>query len=153
MYMLGNNSRAELEGVHPDLVAVVKRAIEIVPVDFTVLDGLRTPEEQAEYVQRGVSKTMASKHLRQEDGFGHAVDLVPFINGKVRWEMQACIQIAREMATAAAELKVRIVWGGGWAELGTHDAAEIVTRYIEHKRKWGEPVFIDGPHYELATIY
>jgi peptidoglycan L-alanyl-D-glutamate endopeptidase CwlK len=41
-YKLGARSIANLRGVHPDLVAVVKRAIELTPIDFTVTEGLRT---------------------------------------------------------------------------------------------------------------
>lgn len=84
-YSLGSKSRAELKGVHPDLVGVVERAIQITTQDFSVHDGLRTEAEQREYVRTGASQTMNSMHRTQADGFGHAVDLVPFINGKLRW--------------------------------------------------------------------
>jgi peptidoglycan L-alanyl-D-glutamate endopeptidase CwlK len=79
-YSLGARSLAELEGVHPKLVEVVKRSIELTTQDFAVHDGLRTIAEQREYVRRGVSKTMNSMHMRQEDGYGHAFDLVPYIS-------------------------------------------------------------------------
>ena len=80
-FVLGAKSRAELQGVDPDLVRVVERAIAITPVDFTVHDGIRTVAEQKRYVAEGVSWTMRSRHLE-----GKAVDLVPWINGKPRWE-------------------------------------------------------------------
>jgi len=35
-YTLGKRSLQNLSGVHPDMVAVVKRAIEITDKDFTV---------------------------------------------------------------------------------------------------------------------
>jgi len=63
---------------------VVERATEITSVDFAVHDGLRRIEEQREYVARGVSQTMASKHLPQADGYAHAVVLVPWIGGRLR---------------------------------------------------------------------
>ena len=44
-YSLGRNSLRELKGVHPDLVCVVKRAIEITKQAFTVHDGARTLDE------------------------------------------------------------------------------------------------------------
>ena len=87
MFKLGKRSKRELEGVHPDLVRVVKTAIKLSDIDFTVTDGLRTISEQAELVKRGASKTMRSNHLKQlETGYGHAVDLVGLLNGKARWE-------------------------------------------------------------------
>ncbi|MDX1474690.1 MAG: M15 family peptidase, partial [Reinekea sp.] len=75
-YVLGKKSLQELRGVDDSLVAVVKRAIELTSVDFSVHDGLRTLEEQKELVKKGASTTLSSKHI---DGL--AVDLVPYING------------------------------------------------------------------------
>lgn len=88
-YALGAASRRELVGVHPDLVRVVERAIEITRCDFTVHDGIRTVEEQKRHVANGFSKTMKSKHLE-----GRAVDLVPWIDGKPRWWWPQIYQIA-----------------------------------------------------------
>lgn len=76
--ILGARSLGRLEGVHPDLVRIVKTAASISDLDFTVLEGLRTVERQKELVKQGASKTMKSRHLT-----GHAVDLAPMINGKI----------------------------------------------------------------------
>ena len=46
-------------------------------MDFSVKEGLRTLERQKQLVAQGKSRTMLSKHLVQEDGYGHAVDLYP----------------------------------------------------------------------------
>lgn len=77
MYQLGKTSLQRLDGVHPNLVRVVRRAIEITAQDFSVNEGLRTLERQRRLVASGASQTLNSKHLKQADGFGHAVDLVP----------------------------------------------------------------------------
>ena len=69
-FVLGRGSRKKLTGVHPDLVRVVERAIEITDTDFAVIEGLRSPERQRELVAAGASKTLRSRHLT-----GHAVDL------------------------------------------------------------------------------
>ena len=151
-YILGKHSRREFKGVHPDLIRVAERAIEITEQDFTNHDGIRMDEEQREYVRTGVSRTMASKHLRQPDGYGHAMDLVPYINGKLRWEMEACYEIARAVQKAARELGVPIRWGGCWGRLdtSTRDPALLVEEYVTRRRRQGRRPFIDGPHYELA---
>ena len=73
-FVLSRLSLSRLEGVHPDLVKVVKRAIEITEVDFRVSEGLRTKARQAELVKLGASQTQNSRHLT-----GHAVDLVAMI--------------------------------------------------------------------------
>lgn len=119
-YVLGARSMQRLAGVHPDLIAVVKRAIQITEVDFTVLEGLRTLARQSELVKAGASKTMRSRHLT-----GHAVDLGAWVAGEVRWDWPLYHYIAGAMKQAAAELGVAIVWGGDWV------------------------TFKDGPHYEL----
>lgn len=155
-YALGARSRAELVGVRADMVSVVERAIALTPQDFAVHDGLRTTIEQREYVRRGVSKTMASKHMRQADGFGHAVDLVPFVNGKLRWEWPPIFAIAAAVRRSAEELAVPLVWGGVWdrafLDLGetAGDMEKAVNAYVARRRGLGKTAFIDGPHWQLA---
>ena len=150
---LSKSSLRELTGVHPSLVAVVHRAIEITEQDFAVHDGLRTDQEQAALVASGASKTRNSKHIIQNDGYGHAVDLVPVINGKLRWEWGPIYMIAAAVDTAATELGVALRWGGVWdkplaAYGGSPEALrkETDAYCIRHP---GQD-FIDGPHFELA---
>lgn len=121
MFKLGPRSISRLRGVHPDLVKVVERAIQITPVDFTVLEGLRDPMRQRALVEAGASQTMNSRHLT-----GHAVDLGAWIDDEVRWDWPLYHKIAAAMKQAAKELDVSIVWGGDWKS------------------------FKDGPHFELA---
>lgn len=119
-FRLSRRSLERMQGVHPDLVKVVMLAIELTEVDFGVTEGLRTIERQREYVARGASKTMNSRHLT-----GHAVDLVAYIGAEVRWDWPLYHKIADAMKRAAKELNVPIVWGGDWTS------------------------FKDGPHFEL----
>ena len=63
-YNLSSRSKSRLEGVEEDLVKVVERAIELTEVDFGVIQGLRTMEEQKALVAKGASKTMKSKLLQ-----------------------------------------------------------------------------------------
>lgn len=120
MYSLGKRSRERLNGVHPDLVKVVERAIEISTVDFAVLEGLRTPERQKVLMEAGASQTLNSRHIT-----GHAVDLGAWVDGEVRWDWPLYSQIAKAMKAAAAELNIPIEWGGDWR------------------------TFKDGPHFQL----
>ena len=120
MYKLGERSQLRLKGVHPDLVRVVEHAIDISAVDFTVLEGLRTPERQKLLRDSGASQTLNSRHIT-----GHAVDLGALVDGEVRWDWPLYNQIAKSMKQAAKDLKVAIVWGGDWR------------------------TFKDGPHFEL----
>ncbi len=108
-FALGAKSLARLEGVHPDLVRVVKRAIEITPVDFTVTEGLRTVERQRALVAAGASQTMKSRHIT-----GHAVDLAALVMGEVRWDWPLYAKLAGAMKAAAKEVGVQLEWGGDW---------------------------------------
>lgn len=119
-FVLSKRSLQRLDGVHPDLVRVVKRAIQITVVDFTVLEGLRTLERQKQLVAAKASKTMNSRHLT-----GHAVDLGAYVAGEVRWDWPLYHQIGAAVKQAARELGVPIEWGGDWR------------------------TFKDGPHYQL----
>lgn len=121
MYTLGVRSKARLKGVHPDLVKVVERAINITTVDFTVLEGVRDPLRQKKLVEAGSSWTLNSRHIT-----GHAVDLGAWVDDQVDWSWPLYQQIAAAMKTAAKELNVPIVWGGDW-----------------------RPQYKDGPHFEL----
>ena len=120
MYKLGQRSRLRLKGVHPDLVKVVEHAINISAVDFTVLEGLRTPERQKALRNSGASQTLNSRHIT-----GHAVDLGALIDGEVRWDWPLYHKIGAAMKQAAKELNIAIIWGGDWRS------------------------FKDGPHFEL----
>lgn len=151
-YTLSVASRVRLRGVQPVLVAIVERAIEITEQDFTVYEGVRTRARQREYMARGVSRTLHSKHLLQPDGYGHAVDLVPWIGGRARWEWPAIYPIAAAMAQAARGFGVPLRWGGVWDRgLGgcgqTPD--EMRAAVLAYTQRHPGPDFLDGPHYEL----
>lgn len=158
-YKLGNTSQQRLVGVHPNLVKVVQRAIEITAQDFAVNEGLRTLERQRRLVASGASQTLNSKHLKQADGFGHAVDLVPWDdfdgNGtkEISWHWGHFYPIAEAMRAAAKELGVRVRWGGCWQCLNdtTKPAQELVADYSAVRRAAGKKAFMDGPHFELAA--
>lgn len=120
-FKLSARSKKRLKGVHPDLVAVVNRAIELTDIDFGVTEGVRSIETQREYVAKGASRTMKSRHLT-----GHAVDLVAYLGLRVSWEMPLYFQISAAMKAAAKEQGTRVKWGGDWK------------------------TFVDGPHFHLT---
>lgn len=118
--VLGQRSLSRLEGVHPDLVRVVKKAAAMSSIDFTVLEGLRTQSRQKQLMELGATKTMNSRHLT-----GHAVDIAPMVGGTVRWDWPLYNQLAVIIKGAAVAEKVPLTWGGDWR------------------------TFKDGPHWEL----
>ncbi|MNH79281.1 Peptidoglycan L-alanyl-D-glutamate endopeptidase CwlK precursor [compost metagenome] len=119
-YRLSVRSRDRMKGVHPDLVKVVERAIQLTSIDFMITEGLRTPARQAELVKAGASRTNNSRHIT-----GHAVDVAALVEGQVRWDWPLYGRIAAAFRQAAKELRVPLTWGGDWPKLR------------------------DGPHFEL----
>ena len=120
-FILSRRSLKNLEGVHEDLVLVVKRALEITPIDFTVIEGIRSKERQKKLFESGDSKTMRSRHLT-----GHAVDLAAWVDGKIDWHWEYYEKIAEAIKAAGKELGIAVEWGGDWKS------------------------FKDGPHFQLT---
>ena len=149
MFKLSGRSIDKLEGVKPELVEVVEKAITLTKVDFGVIEGLRTEEKQRELVAAGASQTMKSKHLT-----GDAVDLMAYVNGRGCWELNVYDEIADAMKEAAYELDVKILWGAAWnikdLALWEGTAEEAMNHYIDERRGQGKRPFIDAPHFELS---
>ena len=152
-FKLSSKSKKKLDGVHPDMVAVVERAIELTDVDFGVTYGVRTLAEQKKLVASGRSQTMKSKHLKQDDGYSHAVDVVAYDGKDVVWEINVYDNICDAFKQAAIEKGVSIKWGAAWSEGDIRSykgTAEFhMNRYIDLRRGQGRRPFIDGPHFEL----
>lgn len=119
-FVLGARSLKRLEGVHPHLVKVIKSAIACSPMDFTVLEGMRTLARQKQLMAAGATRTMNSRHLT-----GHAVDIAPYVAGQVRWDWPLYHELAKTVKKCAADHDIPIQWGGDWRS------------------------FKDGPHWEL----
>lgn len=113
-YYLGKTSLKNLNGVHPDLVRVIVRAIQITKYDFGVSEGERTLAKQKQEVAEGDSSTLDSLHLEQDDGFSHAVDIFGYVNGKADYSSKVMNKIAQAMFTAAIDEGVQLEWGGFW---------------------------------------
>ena len=129
MYKLSKKSLSRLEGVHPDLVKVVLRAIEISKMDFGVAEGVREKDRQKMLYETGKSTTLMSLHLPQEDGYSHAVDLYAWVDGKASWKHEDFRWVIQAMFTAAIELGIQIEAGGLWR------------------------TFLDSPHFQLNRKY
>lgn len=119
-HKFSQRSLDRLKGVHEDLVKVMLEAIKESPYDFGITEGLRTPQRQKELFDKGLSRTLQSRHLT-----GHAVDIAVWVDGKVNWDFPKYQDVAEHILKVAKELKVPLVWGGMWRGLR------------------------DGPHFEL----
>ena len=138
MKTFGQRSINNLKGVHPTLVLLMNTAIKDSPIDFIIVQGVRTTIEQAEFYSWGRTKlnpntgkmtkvTNAdgiknkSNHQIKADGYGHAVDLYPFFDGKVQVNYKDTIAklkiIAEHIKKVAKSINIKIVWGGDFKSL------------------------------------
>ena len=150
-FKLSQRSLDRLEGLDERLIAVVTSAIHLSKIDFGVICGMRTLEEQRALVEKGASQMMKSKHLD-----GHAVDLMAYIGSRGSWELNLYDEIADAMAEAAREVDVPIRWGAAWtvsniAQFHGGTMEDAMNSYIDERRSQNRRPFIDGPHFELMV--
>jgi len=150
-FALGTTSEANLIGVEPKLICCVRYAIKRTAQDFGVFEGLRSLERQKKLVAAGASRTLDSYHLD-----GHAVDLVPYVDGRLQWQAPCCIEVAKWMHAASLALSVRLVWGAVWdrelASLSATDLEDEVDGYVRRYKQAhpGKKPLIDYPHFQLV---
>ena len=106
--------------VHPDLIKLAYKALQLSSVDFGVIEGVRTLERQRELVQEGKSQTLKSRHLS-----GHAIDVFAYPTPLGSWDFKYYQEIAMAFKTASQILNIPVEWGGDWK------------------------TFCDGPHFQL----
>lgn len=129
MFKLSDRSANRLRGVHPLLQACVCLAMrKYSQVDFGVGAGaLRTEQEQRMLVLSGKSKTMDSKHLPQEDGFSHAVDLYPSGYKNIDEIPDNIWKAVKEaMSDAAIQLGIELTHGLDWGWDSPHHEIKLI---------------------------
>ncbi len=125
-FKFGARSLARLATVHPDLRRVMHNALATSDLDFKILEGVRSRKRQRQLVASGASTSMNSRHLAHpSDGLARAVDVAPYLDGRVSWDWPLCHKLAGQIKRAATEQEVAIEWGGDWK------------------------IFKDGPHWQL----
>ena len=165
MHVFGAGSEARLQGLHPDLVKVLRRALQLSAQDFTIIEGVRSDEQcyinfgkgrtvseclaggcPAQYAQPGAAKVtwlghaLSSNHRKHSDGYGHAADIYPYpvslvLNQPASKFEPLFDQLATAMFAAAGEMNVPIRWGADW-------------NMNKIPRERGET---DNPHFELRS--
>ena len=152
-FNLSQKSFKKLAGVNPLLQDTVKEAIKVTKVDFGVIYGVRTFDEQKRLYDAGRSQTMNSKHLLQDDDTGHAVDLMAYDGKNPSWELSVYDDIADAMKAAAKITGAKIRWGAAWnidnIVEWDRPMEDAMNNYIDVRRAQGRRPFIDGPHFEL----
>jgi peptidoglycan L-alanyl-D-glutamate endopeptidase CwlK len=129
-----NRSLKNMEGLHPDLIRVLNRALQTSQTMFVVTEGLRSPERQKELKRIGATKTLKSRHLKQADGYGHAFDFYAYVDtnkdGKITFfeemaNVRLMLGIADSIKKAAVDEKVSITYGGDWRKFKDYPHFEL----------------------------
>lgn len=112
-YKFGEASLTKLFTVESRLQIVMHSAIDTGIIDFAVIEGHREKNIQDDYYTNGMSKVKwpDGKHNKVPS---EAVDVAPFINGKVSWNKLHCCVLAGVILSCAAKLSIGIRWGGNW---------------------------------------
>lgn len=129
MYKFSKKSLEKINNFkfHPKLRQLLNEAIKTSPIDFTVIETVRTIEQQKIYVAKGTSKTMKSRHIPSvnKSGLCEAFDIAPYpINWK---DIKRFILLSQHIKNTAKKLGISIFWGGDFK------------------------TFFDAPHYELKN--
>lgn len=129
MAKFSKRSLGNLEGVHPALVRLMEAAIVDTPVDFTIVEGVRTTARQKALYAQGRTApgprvtnadgvTHKSNHQPHADGYGHAADVYPYVDGSVRVDepyVDALLtDLAAHVKNVARNLGIAVTWGGDW---------------------------------------
>lgn len=99
---------------HPKLRYLLNEAIKTSPIDFAVIETVRTIEQQKINVAKGVSKTMRSRHIPSvnKSGLCEAFDIAPYpINWK---DIKRFILLSQHIKNTAKRLGINIEYGGDW---------------------------------------
>ena len=109
----------------PTLRLLLMEAIKDSPIDFTVLETVRTLEKQKEYYAKGTTKTLKSRHIpnTNKSGYSEAADIAPY---PINWnDINRFRKLSEHILKKAEQLNIPITWGGNFKTL------------------------VDMPHYEL----
>ena len=118
MYKFSQRSLDNLKNVDERLVRICNELIK--RVDYTVIEGFRTPERQKELYDKGFSKidgiTKKGKHNYSPS---LAIDIIPYKKGHNPFDGSKESDImfnnlAKEFKQVAKELGINITWGGDW---------------------------------------
>lgn len=116
MYVFGKTSKEKLSTCDIKLQQVLELALSYGIVDFSVICGHRTLEEQQDAFKKGNSKidgiTNKSRHQTIPS---QAVDVIPY---PCDWnDKESFYKLATVIFKASNELGVKLNWGGHWKSL------------------------------------
>lgn len=130
MYKFGKSSLEKRETLHPKLQKICDEVIK--HLNISILQGVRTVDEEKALVAQGKSMTMNSKHLPDVNGKSRAMDIALY---PIDWDNDSQFTLVAGYILGIAEMMgIKLVWGGDWnRDFNTKDTG-----------------FMDNDHFQLA---
>lgn len=130
-YKFGKRSEAQLATCHTDLQLIMRESLKVSPIDFGIVEGHRSVQDQQKYFKAGKSKIDGIKTKSKHNvSPSEACDLVVVVPGKASHSYEirhlsylaGVIHAVAELLLVQGRIKHAIRWGGNWDEDG-----EIIT--------------------------
>lgn len=127
MFKLSKRSLSRMEGVHPELILVFKKAIEVSPIDFGIPGdgGVRTAERQNEmFLDPGIIThcdgfdEISNHQIAEGEEFGRALDFYAYVRGRASWNKNHLAMVAAVILSTNrrllmdGEITIKLKWGG-----------------------------------------
>ena len=132
-YKFGKRSLQKLAHVDPRLEELCIDVLEISQIDFAIVHGYRTPEEQNALFLKGKSKKDGYKNKSMHQ-LKKAIDFVPTFSGRQRWDAWESAAYIAGLFTAVARFKsIRLRNGALWTSFKLIEENKILkdTWHIE----------------------
>lgn len=130
MFVFGKRSKKKLKNVNEVVKRVCKRALAESTVDFSVIDGFRTQEQQKEMYDKGVSELDGTNNISDHQT-GMAIDVIPVLKGKNIWDTEdlevrsAWLEVYRAFMRAGMKEGAQLEFGLGYNISGGRDWPHI----------------------------
>ena len=118
-FKFGKGSEQKLATLKPELVKVARRALELSPIDFTIVQTARTVAQSQANINNGTSflkDPSKSKHITNQ-----ALDFAPLKDGKIDWnDREAFWAVKKAFEQAGKELGIKLRFGADWNNSGDY---------------------------------
>ena len=130
MFKFGTRSQEKLLMVEDEIQKLCDLALRETTVDFSIIDGFRTVEDQQEMFNKGVSN-LDGINKKSAHQSGLAIDVIPYVKGIDIWDADnleakaAWFEVHRAFLRAARLLKYNIELGVSYNIGGGRDYPHI----------------------------
>lgn len=129
-FKFGKRSKENLAGTKQKVRELAELALMYSTVDFSVIDGLRTTEQQQEMFKAGKSE-LDGVYKKSDHQSGKAIDVIPYVDDIDIWAVDnpkvafVWLELYRALMRAAMKLDMKIEFGVAYNIGGGRDYPHI----------------------------